>query len=636
VNTNESNKQMGELIARIAQLPSQGLEPQQFFSDFLQLSIGASGAHGGAVWLIQQDQAPQCYCHMALETTGIQEDEAQNTLITEALQSTITENRVVVVNGKGDGSSTVNNCEWPFFFRPIRAANQVAMILHLIGPAFNTQDDAQFVVNLLDKMCESPETYLAQRRALVLEDDRKSLAQLLKASHGMHDSLDPTKVIYQMVNLGRDVLGCERVMVWIKPEVKKGLMAVSGIDKPDPRSVLLQSVTAVCEYCLIQNKVVIGSRDGLVEIDESDPSAPLLKTYFHNSQLNEAYFQPIVNNEQVIGVICAEGFEEAQSEAIGGLLTNLATDGGAAIGNALAYDGASGIRSFSKMKNDIAVWTNLKKWLIGIAAVFLLGLLIQWPVKISSQCEIMPRLIRQVQSPLDNVEVVNIVNGVGVVAKNDILLQLDDLKLQTELKDLLVQREQQALAFEQETSQTKRNEIQLQRKITNNNIDYIRIQIEKANVKAPIDGTILTPHSQIKALVRKKMQLGTVICEISDLTKWDLVVSVPQEDIQWVKDKLVKDKHVAINFFLSSFEEHTLKTTLSDFGEISEMAIVKDAQAGNVFDIRIALTPESIAQIENELRPGTTGKAKIITEPMPLLYVLLRKVIRFVRVTIIF
>ena len=636
MNTSESNKQLAEILARIAQLPGQGLEPQPFFSNFLQLAVGAASAHGGAVWLIQQDQAPQCYCHMALESTGIQEEESQNALITEAMQTTITENRVVVVNAKGDGTTTANTCEYPFFFRPIRAANQVAMILHLVGPNFESQDDAQFIVNLLDKMCESPETYLAQRRTLVLEDDRKSLAQLLKASHGMHDSLDPIRVIYQMVNLGRDVLDCERVMVWVKPEVKKGLMAVSGIDKPDPRSVLLQSVTAVCEYCLIQNKPVIGSRGGLVEIDESEPSAPLLKTYFHNSQLNEAYFQPIVSDEKVIGVICAEGFAEEKGDQIGGLLANLATDGGAAIANAVNHDGASGLRSFSKMKNDIAVWTTYKKWLIGIAAVLILGLLIQWPVKVSGECEIVPRLIRQVQSPLDNVEVVSIVNATGIVAANDILVQLDDLKLQTELFDLKVQLEQQEIVLQQATSQTKLNEIHLQRKITNNNIAFISDQIEKAKVKAPIDGTILTPHSQIKELVRKKMAKGTVICEISDLTKWDLVVSVPQEDIQWVKDKLTKDDSVAINFYLSSFEEYTLKTVLSNFGEISEMASVKDAQTGNVFNIRIALTPEAIALIENELRPGTTGKAKIVTERMPLLYVLLRKVIRFVRITILF
>jgi hypothetical protein len=199
-----------------------------------------------------------------------------------------------------------------------------------------------------------------------------------------------------------------------------------------------------------------------------------------------------------------------------------------------------------------------------------------------------------------------------------------------------VQLEQQEIVLQQATSQTKLNEIHLQRKITNNNIAFISNQIEKAKVKAPIDGTILTPHSQIKELVRKKMEKGTVICEISDLTKWDLVVSVPQEDIQWVKDKLAKDDSVAINFYLSSFEEYTLKTVLSNFGEISEMASVKDAQTGNVFDIRIALTPEAIALIENELRPGTTGKAKIVTERMPLLYVLLRKVIRFVRITILF
>jgi hypothetical protein len=61
------------------------------------------------------------------------------------------------------------------------------------------------------------------------------------------------------------------------------------------------------------------------------------------------------------------------------------------------------------------------------------------------------------------------------------------------------------------------------------------------------------------------------------------------------------------------------------------MARIKDR--GNVFEIRVDVSPDQLKQIERGLRNGMVGRAKIETVDRPLGFVLLRKVIRFFRVT---
>ncbi|MBN1845660.1 MAG: hypothetical protein JW810_08260, partial [Sedimentisphaerales bacterium] len=447
---NQTTQQIAEILNRIKQLPAANLEPPQFFANFLQLSVAATGSRGGAIWLTQADQGPQCYCHLEIERCGISESDEQKRLIVEAVQRTIKEAKPLVVPPGGDSpaASTTdtaeeaagkNRCPYPLFFYPLRAANQVAMVLQYIGSELVSPADYRTIVGLLSQAAEAAETFLAHRRAAVLEDDRKALARLLRFSEAVHGSLDAEKVIYQLANLGKEAVGCTRMVVWVDPLVKRGLRAISGVDKPDRRAVLLQALEKLSRHCLRLQKPIVASREQLVELPEEEDLTGLLKEYFNLSQLNQIFLQPLAREDRALGVIIAEGFDETGGANLAGLMATVAKHGTLALTNALEMASVPWVRPlgrFQKAKKDPK---KKRRWIV--AALILVGALVAcafvpWTIQIDSDCRLTPRQRRVINAPLEGVAIARVVRPQGQVQAGELLVVLDDTDLQAELAGL--------------------------------------------------------------------------------------------------------------------------------------------------------------------------------------------------------
>ena len=633
----QATQRLAEILNRISKLPSANLEPPQFFANFLQLTVAGTGSRGGAIWLIQPGQGPQCYCHVELELCQINEP-GQQKLVVEAVQRVVKDVKSLVIPGAGvepEGVSEgeVNNqCSYPLFFKPLKAANQVAMVVQMIGSESLNPHDFRAVVGLLEQIGESAETYLAHRRAAVLEDDRKALARLLKYAEGVHGTLESDKVIYKIANLGRDAIGCERVVVWIDPKVKRGLRAVSGVDKPDRRAVLLQSQEKLSKHCLVIKKPIIASRGQLAELPEEEELTDLLKDYFNVSQLNEIFLQPIKNDEDYLGVLIAEGFEEERSANLAGIMSSVSNHGAVALANALEMGSVPMLKPLGKLKKARKDPKTRRKWLIRLGVV-LVGLVIflmtPWTVKIECGCELTPKYKRVVESLLDNVQIVSIEKSGGKVQKDQIVAVLDVLDLETQLHTLQQKLKQEDIMLRTHSNETDRDISLLEIDKLNNQIDYLKEQIERCLVRAPINGTILTP--QLEQKVGMTLRKGDPIFEMADRSSWQLKLDVPQEEIDWVQKGLEEGGKSQIQFFLTAYPKDKLEAELTENGQISQMARVKDE--GNVYEIWIDLSQEQLSGLTHGLRVGMVGRAKILTVSRALGYVLLRKVIRFFRVT---
>lgn len=638
----QATQQLAELISRIAQLPSQNLEPPQFFSNFLQLSVAATGSHGGAIWLTQAGQAPQCYCHIELETSGLNDSDEQKQIVVQSLTKAVSEVKCLILPPAGSdwtpNSEQDNQSAHSFFFKPLRAAKQVPMVLMLIGKQDMRKEQCQLVVGLLNQVAEAAETYLAHRRAAVLEDDRKSLAGLLKFAEGVHDSLEPTDVVQKIANLSRDVVGCERVVVWIDPKIKRSLQAVSGIDKPDRRAVLLQAIAKLSQHCLDIKKPIVASREQLPELDEDEPLTQLLKHYFNASQLDQIYLEVIQGKEDGLGVISIEGFDEQANTNLAGVISTVSKHAAMAVENALAMASVPLVRPFAK-RQGIKKDPKKKRKQIAMMVVCLIliiaAALIPWSIKISCPCELTPAIMRVLDSPLEGVQVKRIEVASGAVKKGQVLVRLDDADLQTRLYELQARVDQETVRKTKlHGEERKISELELQR--LQHEMDLIQLQIAKCEIRSPINGIILTPQNELKLLEGITVQKGTPIAEVADLNKWQLVLDVSQEEIGWVQRGLEESAPSRVQFYLAAYPKFKLQTQLPSAQNISQLARIKDdgsQSKGNVYEIRIDVSPDDLAAIQAGLRPGSKGQAKISTCKRPLGYVLVRKVIRFFRVT---
>ena len=159
---------------------------------------------------------------------------------------------------------------------------------------------------------------------------------------------------------------------------------------------------------------------------------------------------------------------------------------------------------------------------------------------------------------------------------------MDDLELKTQLGSLRQELEQERINWRQAVSEVERQYSKLQIDILQNKIDFYTKQIEKCRVTAPISGTILT--AQLERKERMTLKKGDPICEIADLTQWQLLLDVPQEEIGWVQQGLGDNKQPRVQFFLNAYPKFKLQAVMSNVQQISEMPRIKEE--GNVYEIR--------------------------------------------------
>ena len=629
-------RHIAEIIAKLTKLSSSNTEPPQFFANFLQLMIQATGSQGGAIWVLQPEKGPQCYCHLNIELCKL-DVPSQQELFSHAVQKTVEEGKTMVIPpiiGDSDAGVT-NTCGHCLVFKPLRAGGKVAMIFQLICSQELSQEHYRSVVGIVDQGCETAETYLAHRRAVVLDDDRKSLSKLLNYCEKVHLTLEPEKVVYQVVNLGRETIGCERLVVWVDPKVKRNLHAVSGVDKPDKRAVLMQAIEKLSRYCLREKKPVIGGRKQLVEMPDGDELTDLMKNYFTISQLDQVYLYPMHIEERYLGVLVAEGFSDAVNN-LEGVVTSVAGHGAVALNNALEIAEMPVVKPlarFRKIKDDPKRKQKLMfRASIALVAI-ILCLFLPWNVNIKGDCTLTPQVMRTLVCPIDNGKVKEVVKKDGFVSAGDVIIQLDDFDFTIESRGLQLALEKEKVNFRRGSlTPVEKEQSELEIRRINNELQLKNDMIARCKVKSPIDGTILTPLLDRK--VGDSLQRGEQICDLADLNSWQLVISVPQEEIDWVRQAVEGQENetlVPVEFVLEAFPQERLYTEITAPDQVAHSAeTLKD---GNVFEVRINLAPEKLEDVKRGLRDGMEGSAKIITVKRPLGYVLIRKVLRFFRIT---
>ena len=175
------------------------------------------------------------------------------------------------------------------------------------------------------------------------------------------------------------------------------------------------------------------------------------------------------------------------------------------------------------------------------------------------------------------------------------------------------------------------SELQVER--LESQIMLVKSQIEKTSIRSPIDGVILTEDLELKEGLTVK--IGEPILEVADLDNWQLSLEVPQKEIGWVQmglaERAESTDELLVEFYLAAYPEYRLSAGIRSRDQIAQMARV--GQEEHVYEIKVDVPGEAFGDMKGSLRSGSEGRAKIATTERALGYVLLRKVIRFFRVT---
>ena len=234
-----TKQQVRNMVAEIAQLAKSDADPSQFYEALLTRAVSALVATGGAIWMLDDGQRLQLQYQINLQGTGLGQSEEAQARHYRLLQQALGESTgtLVAPQSGGEGNQeAANPTDWLLVLGPVlsdRTPRGVIEIFQRPGAGPVTQ---RGYLRFLLQLCELAGNYLDSQRLRSFEDRQTLWGQLEQFTKAVHESLDPLRTAYTVVNEGRRLIECDRVSLAVSRGRKCRIEAISHQDTIDRRS----------------------------------------------------------------------------------------------------------------------------------------------------------------------------------------------------------------------------------------------------------------------------------------------------------------------------------------------------------------------------------------------------------------
>lgn len=650
-----------QLVDEIAALSKAELSSEDFFRQYIARVVGATDAHGGAVWLVGSAKGEFQLCaETNFESSRFQSDETQRANILKILGEVVSSGHPAVLAPENpaaiDPAANLNCTPFPFLHVPLFLKGKPLGVLQVwLKPYIAPQNYAEFVTFLIT-LAGYVEQHLQSRQLgkLVLETQR--LQHLLRFASDLAGTLDAQEVARLTANYARDILGCERCSVLLREGDRWFVTAISGQETVEKKSALVKGMVAFVaahsreEMRTVSKKELLASAEAPLSSEPATELSLEVKrtdaidlAYFDLSHVVSAALAPLTGvTKQFVGILfCESTIENFFAAPVPGrqelpppqsLAQWLAVHAGRGIDAARDYQTLPLLHPMRRVREVQRALTGEKRnrflaRLAVIAAVVLVAAL--WPVqwKVDGNCVVIPlhraQIVSEVPARIGRV----LVREGDFVKKGQPVAELDTRRLLTELEittqeklRFLAESDRYRAAGDQGSAQIAL----LQSHISGQNEARLRADIASATLRAPFDGTILTKDVESRA--GEFLQTGAALAEIADIHDWELQVEIAEKNIGMVETALRDRGSINANFILYTQSAQLLHTKLTSHRQISAAAYPKEKES--VFILTFP-NPEIPDGMRKNLRPGLTGRAKLELGRHPLIAVTTRRIIRW-------
>ncbi len=272
--------------------------------------------------------------------------------------------------------------------------------------------------------------------------------------------------------------------------------------------------------------------------------------------------------------------------------------------------GKSGWKRFVEFANRNT--TLVQRWLVGIGAVFLLGI-IPIPHRISCDAEVNPMLRRFVAAPFEGILRSSWVSAGDLVAQGQTLASLDEDEMRLQVSSISAEQElakkakASALA-NGETLEAQQAKLEL-RKLTYKR-ELLTDRSDSLTLHSPIDGVVL--KSELEDAEGAPLTKGQILFEIAPLEKVKIKVFISQQDVAFVREGM--DVIVSVDSI-----SHKLVGTLKRM----------QPQSDTFENESVFVAEVEFENHNHELKPGMQGYAVVVSEYQPIGWILFRKPARY-------
>lgn len=453
---------------------------------------------------------------------------------------------------------------------PLTKETQVIGVIELVnkadGSPFN-EDDLFFLASIAEQAA------VALNNANLLESERKlhEMHALLKISQEITSTLDLDHVLTTVVHQASTAVPFDRCAIGFFDRNKFVLGAVSG-ETEVPKNDEMTALRKLLEWISTQATAV--RADQYEEGWEIDPESakPIITPFLEEQDLSGFYALPLRDDQGTVGVLCllssdAEFLNESQRETVA-ILANQTT---VAIRNAQLYQQvplAGLLQPFAQKKKKFLAAMPTSRWIEyarKTAVVAAVLIVVPWPMRVSTNATVVPAQRRMIGPIAGGIVQRVLVHEGDIVSRGQLLAQIDDsnarLRLdQAQTNFALAQRE--LAQSESRRDLTTAAQARLHASIAQAEIKLETDRVADAQLRAPIDGVVVTP--KIEEKTGTMLQPGETLCELVEQQHMAVDMNVNETDLALVR----RGDHVALK--LNAFPAETFSGTVDRVGARSE------------------------------------------------------------------
>ena len=670
-----TKQQVRNMVAEIAQLAKSDADPSQFYEAILTRAVSALVATGGAIWILDDDGRLQLQYQINLQSTGVAQSEEGQTRHYRLLQQALGESSGMLVapqSGAEGNEEAGNPTDWLLVLGALvsnRAPRGVIEIFQRPGAGPVTQ---RGYLRFLLQLCELGGNYLATRQLRSFEDRESLWGQLEQFTKTVHESLDPIRTAYTVVNEGRRLIECDRVSLAIWRGRKCRVEAISHQDTIDKRSNIAVLLSRLATRVVATGEPLWygGSTEDMppqVEdavheyVDESHAKVVGVLPLFKPQEAKEEAEEDEKKPDVLVGALIVEQFDQTNiAEQVRKRVDVVKDHASSALANAIQHD------SIFLMP----LWRTLGQWswvlrartlpkTVTIAALILALIVALIVIPIDFDIEARGQLQPEEQRDVFVEEgglIEHIFEGIAHgarVQKGQELLRLSSLDLQGQITDIEGQSNatneqlrwiRNSLAGNDadlainERHQLRGQQMQLRKtgQSLKEQLEVLKEKQKRLTLLSPIDGVIVTWDVR-QRLYGRTVEPGQVVLSVAQPEKnWELELEVPDDRIGFIAEREAELAHkdppetIGVTYILATSPEKKMEGTVK---EIQETAEVRDDQS-NTFLVLVDINRDSIDP--NQLRMGTSVTAKLACGQHSIGFVLFHDMYAWIQTKILF
>ena len=622
-------------LSEIATLSRSNTPPKGFFARFLELACECLNARGGVLWIAEAG-AFNPLAKRAFESSGYEANPLQKQWVDAVLSTTASTRRphIVAADDPVAGPKDVpeggigNAVPHPFFYHPITLGEHCGGILQVWLPYAGDPRTYNDISTFLSQLCSHAETYLRGWQGTQLAARNDQAQTMLRLQSEFVGELDPKVLFGSAANYLVDLLRADLACVFRKKSNRWVLVAASNQETVDARAVKSQLLSRVAESLPMSPEGSVmeaSAAEGDLKASTGDAGIQRFAWIQISSSKNASpdVLVLVAKNE--------DGLFPANAQEL------ISWSGGQF---ARALDAATHFQHLplrpvvSGIGRVVRAWkqSRRKKVLSFVVAplVVLVGIMaVPVPWKISADCVVMPvRRAIVVAETSGKVVKVEVKEG-EIVKEGQLLATLEDADYLTQLA---VSR-QQLLRWQVEAGKAQTLGSEADRKIAElgaareieaiRRLEYLRLRTE---LRSPLAGMVLTRNLQNRE--GEALEVGKSFCEIGCLNDYEIQLDIPQKNLGDLLAALDAGRKLQVDFILHPHPKTPLTATLAGPDNVSQMPELR--KTGSVFIARVPFPPDS--PLEDVLKPGFTGKAKIFMGHRAFGWIVSRPFVNYLRI----